>query len=134
MIEGHSLIWVTCKNNYEIFLDLLISYYIHASLDPLYYPYLAHSSHATMIIGPQHRKPVFWGLRITKAQTSLRIRTVWSAPLFSFFAKYHIQTCYKRNFHFLASLCSWAAWFVSHFVGNPGDRFSRDDAYIMHGQ
>ena len=27
------------------------------------------------------RKPVFGGLRIAQAQTSLRIRAVWSAPL-----------------------------------------------------
>ena len=34
------------------------------------------------------------------------------------FGKYHIQTCYKRNFNFLDTLCSWAGWFESHFVGN----------------
>ena len=32
-------------------------------------------------IGLGARKPVFGALRTTKAQTSLRIRTVWSAPL-----------------------------------------------------
>ena len=25
------------------------------------------------------------------------------------------------NFNFLASLCSWAGWFESGFVGNPKD-------------
>ena len=43
---------------------------------------------------------------------------------FSLFGKFHIQTCYKRSINFLASLCSWAGWFESHFVGNPEDRFS----------
>ena len=28
------------------------------------------------------------------------------------------------NFNFLASLCSWAGWFESQFVGNPEARFS----------
>ena len=50
-------------------------------------------------IGLEARKPVFGGLRTT-AQTSLRIRTD------SLFEKYHILTCYKQNFNFLASLCS----------------------------
>ena len=40
----------------------------------------------------------------------------------------YILTCYKRNFNFLASLCSWGDWFEYRFVGNPGDRFSRDEA------
>ena len=31
--------------------------------------------------GPWHKKPCLWGMRTTKAQTSLRICTVWSAPL-----------------------------------------------------
>ena len=44
---------------------------------------------------------------------------------FSLFGKYHIQTCNKRNFNFLANLCSRVGWFESHFVGNPEDRFSR---------
>ena len=36
-----------------------------------------------------------------------------------------------RHFNFLASLCSWAAWFESHFVQNPEDRFSRVLALII---
>ena len=50
---------------------------------------------------------------------------------FSLFGKYHIQTSYKRNFNSLASLCSWAGWFEYHFVRNPEDRFSRNEAYIV---
>ena len=32
-------------------------------------------------------------------------------------------TCYKSNFNFLASLCSWVHWFESCFVRIPEDRF-----------
>ena len=45
--------------------------------------------------------------------------------------KYHIQTWYTRNFNFLASLCSWAGWFESRFLGNPEDRFSRGGAHLL---
>ena len=31
----------------------------------------------------------------------------------------------------LASLCSWAGWFESYLVGNPDDRFFRDEAQIL---
>ena len=65
------------------------------------------------------RRPVYRGLRTTKAQTSLPI------------PKVSYLTCYKQNFNFLASLCSWAYWFESHFVWNPEDRFSRDGAQIV---
>ena len=34
----------------------------------------------------------------------------------SFLGKHHISACYKRNFDFLASLCSCGDWFESHFV------------------
>ena len=34
------------------------------------------------------------------------------------------------NFKFLASLCSLGDWFETLFVGNPEDRFSRDEAQI----
>ena len=49
---------------------------------------------------------------------------------FSLFGKYHFQTCHKRNFNFLASLCSSTDWLETHFVGNPVDRFCRDEAQI----
>ena len=49
----------------------------------------------------------------------------------SLIGKYNISTCYKRNFNFLASLCSWAGWFESRYYGNPEDRFSRDEAHLM---
>ena len=53
------------------------------------------------------RKPVFGGLRTTKAQTSLHIRAVWSAPLLFAFLKAR----YKQKFNFLASLWSRGDWF-----------------------
>ena len=34
----------------------------------------------------------------------------------------------------LASLCSCAGWFVSYLVGNPEDRFSRDEAHTVVGK
>ena len=33
-----------------------------------------------------------------------------------------------QNFKSVPSLRSWAGWFVSYMVGNPEDRFSRDEA------
>ena len=45
-------------------------------------------------------------------------RRLISAFVIRFFGKFVILTCYKRNFNFLASLCSWGDWFDSRFVGN----------------
>ena len=36
----------------------------------------------------------------------------------------------SEKFNFLASLCSLASWFESHFVGNPKDRFCLDETQI----
>ena len=47
--------------------------------------------------------------------------------------KYHaIQTCYERNFNFLAtcSLCICSGGFESHFVGNTEDRFPHAAAQL----
>ena len=41
-------------------------------------------------MGLDARKPVFGGLRTSKAQTSLRIRAVWSALCYSLSWKFHI--------------------------------------------
>ena len=49
---------------------------------------------------------------------------------YSLIGKYHIQTCCERNFNFLATLCSWAGWFESHFIGDPKDRFSSVTAHM----
>ena len=45
-------------------------------------------------------------------------RRLISAFVIRFFGKFVILTCYKRNFNFLASFCSWGDWFDSRFVGN----------------
>ena len=37
---------------------------------------------------------------------------------YSLIEKYYMYTCYKRNFNFLASVCSLAGWFEFYFVWN----------------
>ena len=64
------------------------------------------------------RKCVLCHMRTTKAQISLRIRAVWSAPLFSLLRYYSISKFCCRNFKTLASFCSCAGRFVSGLVGN----------------
>ena len=49
---------------------------------------------------------------------------------YSLIGKYNTQTCYKLNFNFQASLCSWAGWFEFHFFVNPEDRFCHDEAQM----
>ena len=80
-------------------------------------------------MGHNVRYPAFCGLWTTKAQTSLR-SAVWSAPLLFAHGKCHILTGYQWKLNFLAGHCSWAGLFKSHFVGNPEDSFSRDQAHI----
>ena len=41
------------------------------------------------------------------------------------------QACSIQNATFLASLCSLGDCFESRFVGNPEDRFCRDEAQIL---
>ena len=43
---------------------------------------------------------------------------------------YSLTIYYRWNFNFLASLCSGGDDFETRFVGNPEDRFSRDEAHI----
>ena len=55
----------------------------------------------------------------------------------SLFRKYHIYTCNRWNFNFLASLCIWGDYLKSLFVGNPVDRFvaklKNDKWYLNEG-
>ena len=81
-------------------------------------------------MGLNARKPVFGGLRTTQAQTSLRIRADWSAPLFFAYPEVSYLDLLRLIFQFLASLCSLGDWFETCFVGNPEDRFSRGEAHI----
>ena len=63
-------------------------------------------------MGLDVRKPVFRGLRKTKAQSDQRLCN-------SLIGKYHIKSSHKRNFTIVARLWSSARWFESHFIGNP---------------
>ena len=66
----------------------------------------------------QHRRRPAWA----SAQTD--------QPLcYSLTGKYHILTCFKRNFNVLDSLCSWGDWFESRSVRNCKDRFCHDEAH-----
>ena len=68
-------------------------------------------------------------MRTTKTQISLRIRTVWSAPLLSLPRWYNIASFCTRNFKPLASFCGCAGRFESYLVENPV-RFSRDEVHM----
>ena len=81
-------------------------------------------------MGLDARKPVFGSLRTIQAQTNLRIRAAWSAPLLFALWKVSYVNMLHVNFNFLASLCSWGNWFETRFVGSPKDRFSCDKAQI----
>ena len=78
-------------------------------------------------------KPVFGGLRSTQAQTSLRIRAVWSAPLLIAYWKVSYIDLLLAKFQYSSYFGSWAGWFEIRIVGNPEDRFSRDEAQLLSG-
>ena len=50
---------------------------------------------------------------------------------FSLPREYNTSACYIQNFKTLASFWSWATRFESQLVGNPEDRFSRDEAQFI---
>ena len=79
------------------------------------------------VIEPHHEKTCLCNMRKIKAQISLRIPAVWSAPLL--FASW-IVLFLRWNFMSLASLCGWADWFESYPVENPEDSFSDDEAQL----
>ena len=70
-------------------------------------------------LGQDMRKCVLCDMRTSKVQISLRIRAVWSAPLFSLFRLYDMYTCYIQKFKIPTSFCSLAVWFKSYLVENP---------------
>ena len=72
--------------------------------------------------GAQREKTCPW--RFASAQFDQRL-------CYSLTGKYHISTCFKQNFNFLASLCSWRDWFETSFVRHQEDRFSRDEAQMV---
>ena len=63
------------------------------------------------VFEPRHKKTCFTHMRTTKVQISLRIRKI-------------------QIFKTLAGLYSWAGRFKPYLVGNPKDRFSRDEAQL----
>ena len=84
-----------------------------------------------------NEKTCFRHMWTTKVQISLCIHPVWSARMcrliWTFVVRYldsRIPILAKSKISRLASLCSWVGWFVSHLVGNPEDRFSRDQAQM----
>ena len=54
------------------------------------------------LLGCDARKPVFEGLWTTQAQTSLRIRAVWSAPLLFAFSKVPYVILLQVKFQFFS--------------------------------
>ena len=52
------------------------------------------------VYGPRRDKTCFGGLRTTQAQTSLRIRAVWSAPLLFAFMKVPYVDLLQMKFQF----------------------------------
>ena len=80
-------------------------------------------------MGLDMRKPVFGDLRTTKVCAS--VQSDHGHLFYWLIGKYHIYTCNKGNFTFLASLCSWIGWFGHDLVGNPEDRFSRVATHIV---
>ena len=75
-------------------------------------------------------KPVFGGLRTAKAQTSLRIPSVWSAPLLFAYWKVSYLNLLQPKFQFLARLFSWAGLNEHDLVGNPKNRFCRTETHV----
>ena len=67
-------------------------------------------------MGLDVRKPVIGGLPTTKAQTSIRIRTVSSAHLLFAYRKNVISKLAAEKIQFLASLCSWVGLFEHDLV------------------
>ena len=81
-----------------------------------------------IIVRPRREKTCLRWFAITKAQTSLRIRAVWSAPLLFAYCNWQVSYLYfsPAKIQFSSSL----DWFESGFVGNPEDGFCRDVAQL----
>ena len=76
------------------------------------------------------RKPVFRLANNEGADQPAHLCRLISAFVIRF-----LETCFMQNFDVLASLCSSGDWFKPRFVGNPKDRFCRDEAHISsHAQ
>ena len=82
-------------------------------------------------MGRNSRKPVFGFCEQHRRRPACASAQSDQRLWYSLFGKHHMLTCYRWNFNFLASLCSWGDWFETRFVGHPEDRFSRDEAQIL---
>ena len=74
-------------------------------------------------MGRDARKLVFGVCERKRSRSACTFAQTDQLPFYLLFGKYHIETCFKRNFNILASLCSQGDWFESRFVRNPKDRF-----------
>ena len=59
----------------------------------------------------------------TGADQPVHPRSLISAFVIRFFGKYYIYACYRWNFNFLASLCSWEDRFETRFDETPKTGF-----------
>ena len=79
-------------------------------------------------LGLNVRKPVFGVSKQQRCRPACVYPQSDQLLFYSLTGKYHILTCYKRNFNHLAGLCSW---FESYLVGNQENRFSDVEAYLL---
>ena len=82
-------------------------------------------------LGLDARKPVFGICEQHRRRPACAPAQSDQRLCYSPFGTYHMLTCYRWNFSFLASLCSWGDCFETRFVRNPKDRFSRDEAHLI---
>ena len=88
----HRFIPYTTAPSFQCKLKSLILIFI--------FSYLIYQFDMQSYLGLAARKPVFGGLRITKAQTSLRICAVWPAPLLFTYCKVSYPGLIKAKFQF----------------------------------
>ena len=69
-------------------------------------------------------------MRTIKAQISLRIHLVWSAPFCSLPREQDTHSYLIQNFNDVACLCSCRGWFESYLVRNPEDTFLHGVAHM----
>ena len=81
-------------------------------------------------MGLDTRKPVLRGCEQYRGRPASALAQSDQWLCYSLFEKYHMLTCYRWNINFLARLSSWGDWFETRFVGNPKDRFCRNEAHI----
>ena len=76
------------------------------------------------------RKPVLWLCDQQRCRSACASAQSDQHLCCSLLGQYNISRFYNRNFKPLLSFCVGAGRFVSTLVGNPEDRFSRDEAHL----